>query len=244
MGNHRGQNAQRLTAFKQDWTLSSRKIRLQTRSTQDETPVATQSSHRYADRTTLAQAHAHFHSHYLDVEGLGETLDHMNAAQRLGWIRTLSPKLQKTLFDAAEGRPMTIADLVPSETSQGEEVICEGYNTLPSFKIFQKRFCRTSDPDKLSGYNHQFWGRATGPGYFTAYDDPERGEVVIDYRLLPKEGNDAWPPIIPNEARLGRFVYSGTVDRLRRVSTHVSIGRAFKDDRKAMSAWFMLCRMP
>ena len=49
------------------------------------------------------------------------------------------------------------------------------------------------------------------------------------------------PDIVPNEARLGRFVYAGMKDYMRRVSEHVSIGRAYKGG-KPMNAWFVLCR--
>src|SRR5262245_49347781 len=80
----------------------------------------------------------------------------------------------------------------------------------------------------------------TGPGYFVAYVAPEGG-VHIDYRRTPSDRPASWPPILPNSARLSRFIYNGTVDVMRRVSTHVSIGRAMRDG-KPMDAWFVLAR--
>ena len=52
---------------------------------------------------------------------------------------------------------------------------------------------------------------------------------------------EAWPAIVPNEARLGRFVYAGMIDVMRGISTHVSIGRA-KKKKGYMDAWFVLVR--
>jgi hypothetical protein len=80
----------------------------------------------------------------------------------------------------------------------------------------------------------------TGPGYFVAYRPPE-GAVLIDYERLPGDKPPAWPAIVPNSARLGRFVYAGMKDVLHRVSRGVAIGRARKGDHP-MDAWFVLVR--
>ena len=79
-----------------------------------------------------------------------------------------------------------------------------------------------------------------GPGYYVAYD---RGadEVLVDYLRQPPRHPEGWPEILPNSARLSRFVYNGTQDVLRRVSKHVSIGRAMRN-QKWMDAWFILIR--
>lgn len=182
----------------------------------------------------------------LDLEALERELDDATHGQRMDVLRQLSPKLQRRLFDATEGQAVTIDQIVPDAHGALREVIHEGQNTLPAFRQFQKRFCRPSDENApegrevLWGYNHQTFAGFTGPGYFVAYDDLETGEVCIDYRELPPENPDAWPEIIDNKARLGRFVYHGMVDRLRRVSTHLTIGRAYKG--KPMNAWFALMR--
>jgi hypothetical protein len=147
-----------------------------------------------------------------------------------------------------EGRSVTIDRIVPPQTDPMTEVIHEGQNTLPAFRAFQKRFCRP-DPedvegerDELWGYNEQTFKMYTGPGYFVAYDDEETGEVIVDYRRLPEAHPDGWPDIVPNKHRLGRFVYAGTVDRLRSISEHVTVGRAFIDDDDPLNAWFVLVR--
>ncbi|MEC9439468.1 MAG: hypothetical protein VYE40_00005 [Myxococcota bacterium] len=184
----------------------------------------------------------------IDMDALEEAMDAASHDERMAVLRTLTPKLQRRLFDAAEGRKVTLEQIVPSGKDRLEEVIHEGQNTLPAFRHFQKRFCRPSDAnapddrDVLWGYNHQTMSGFTGPGYFVAYDDEEAGEVCIDYRELPPEHPDAWPEIISNKAKLGFLVYAGMVDRLRRVSRDVTIGRAYKN--KPMNAWFALVRKP
>lgn len=182
----------------------------------------------------------------IDCDALEEALDNATHQQRVQAIREFTPKIQKRLFDAAEGRKVSIEQVVPEGRKSLEEVIHEGQNTLPMFRKFQKRFClpssdqRQSDREVLWGYNHQTMSPFTGPGYFVAYEDDETGEVCIDYRELPTERPDEWPKIVSNKARLGRFVYHGMIDRLRRVSEHCTIGRAYKG--KPMDAWFVLVR--
>lgn len=182
----------------------------------------------------------------IDTDKLAAALDAADAETRLAFVRALTPTLQRRLFDAAS-RPVTTLDIVPERVGPLQEVICEGRNTLPAFRHFQKRFCIPSaehTPDNrrvLWGYNHQTLSGITGPGYFVGYDDTESGELVIDYRELPPEHPQSWPQILDNRARLGRFVYAGMVDRLRGVSEHVTIGRAYKAD--PMNAWFALVRI-
>jgi hypothetical protein len=182
----------------------------------------------------------------IDVDALEEIFNEATHPQRVEAIRTFSPKFQARLFEAAEGRKVAIEQVVPEGRDSLEEVIHEGQNTLPMFRKFQKRFCRPSRDQRQSnrevlwGYNHQTMSPFTGPGYFIAYEDENSGEVWVDYRELPSERPDEWPKIIDNKARLGRFVYHGMVDRLRRVSEHCTIGRAYKGE--PMDAWFVLVR--
>ena len=182
----------------------------------------------------------------IDLGALEEAFDEASHSDRIEAIRQFTPKIQRRLFDACQGRKVDIDQIVPAKDSALQEVIHWGQNTLPAFRDFQKRFCRPSTerrqehPDKLWGYNHQRFSPVTGPGYFVAYDDEERGEVVIDYHHLPPERPERWPEIRGNDERLGRVVYHKMRDRLRRVSEHVTIGRAFK--KKPMNAWFVLVR--
>jgi hypothetical protein len=111
------------------------------------------------------------------------------------------------------------------------------------FRIFEKRFCRPDDPRgtaTLWGYNEQTFKTFTGPGYFVARP-AERGEVVIDYCDVPPRKPAAWPEILPNSARLARFIYYQTRDFMRGVSRDVTIGRATRQGQP-MDNWFVLCR--
>jgi len=65
--------------------------------------------------------------------------------------------------------------------------------------------------------------------------------VNIDYTRVPPRGAEGWPAVLPNSARLSRFIYNGTQDRMRGVSAHVTIGRASRAG-KDMDNWFVLVR--
>lgn len=178
----------------------------------------------------------------LDLDAIGAHFDGLSASARLEAARSLDARQQARLFEAAQGRRVRVADFVPESTASMTPVIHYGRNSLPTFKIFEKRFCRPTDgATELWGYNHQAMSLFTGPGYFVARDDgPD--EVVIDYWVVPKGPPPVgWPTILPNSARLSRFVYYHTRDYMRRVSQHVTIGRARRND-KVMDNWFVLCR--
>lgn len=184
----------------------------------------------------------------IDFDRLEELFDEASREEREEAILGFHSSVQRRLFDQAEGRPVEIEDIVPPEAGPLEQVIHQGRNTLPVFQSFQKRFCRPPEDhasehdDCLWGYNEQTFKPFTGPGYFVAYPDDSTGEVCIDYREVPDDHPDGWPDIIPNSSRLGRFVYAGTVDRLRAVTDRVTIGRAFVGDEDPMNAWFVLAR--
>ena len=183
----------------------------------------------------------------IDPDRLESLCDAASHDERVEAIRSFGRSVQKRLFEATAGREVTIDHIVPPETPPMQQVIHEGQNTLPAFRAFQKRFCRPDAEEgehanELWGYNEQTFQVVTGPGYFVAYDDEETGEVCVDYRRIPPRAPSEWPELKPNEVRLGRFVYAGTVDRLRRTSEHMTIGRAFIDDDDPMNAWFVLVR--
>ena len=148
-----------------------------------------------------------------------------------------------TLWDAAKGfRPLTLEAFVPPSFPPHVEVVHHGKNSLPAATHFQKCFCRPkAGGELLIGLNRQTLSPFTGPGYFVAHPASESGEVDIDYTVEPKERPDAWPPVVPSSSRLGVFVYHGTIDVMRGVSTHVTIGRAKRKDR-FLDAWFVLVR--
>jgi hypothetical protein len=183
----------------------------------------------------------------IDLPRLREVLDGLGHIGRVATIRGWDRRTQARLYEAAKGfLPIGLDFFVPSGTEPLVEVIHHGKNSLPAFTHFQKRFCRPKEgasQEELWGYNHTSEPVKTpvGPGFFVVHAAPEDGEVDIDYTRLPPAKPDAWPEILPNDARLSRFVYNGLIDRMRGISSHVSIGRGYKGG-KAMDAWFVLCR--
>lgn len=185
------------------------------------------------------------------IAEIGAALDAMSAAKRLEATRSLGRGAQRLLFEkAGDAEPLTLEDFVPAALGPLREVIHDGRNTLPAFRLFQKRFCRTEDsPDVLYGYNEGATRSLIGPGCFLAYETagkdpawPAIGSVVVDYHEVPKGQVVAgWPQVVPNEQGLQKFVYAKTRDFMRRVSTHVTIGAAYKKG-KPLNAWFVLCR--
>jgi hypothetical protein len=179
----------------------------------------------------------------LDLERLRTLFDTCGPWSRRNALRSLDKRMMATLFEAsAEAEAWTLDDVVPVDKPL-VEVVHAGRNSLPLFNDFEKRFCKPDgegEGDVLWGYNHQAMGAFTGPGYFVARI--EGRELVIDYGQQPPRKPPSWPEIIPNDARIGRFVWVGMVDRVRRVSTHVSIGRAWRHG-KATDDYFVLCRI-
>jgi len=175
-----------------------------------------------------------------DLAGLLNGLDHRS---RLACTRSLGPGHLKKLYEQVDGfRKVTIADVVPPTVGVRNPVRHYGKNSLPAFTIFEKRFL---SPEKgateLWGYNHQALAPVTGNGYFVAYDAKDRPEVDIDYNRVPPERPAGWPELKPNDRGLSTLVYAYMVDKLRGITEHVSIGRAWKKG-KIQPAWFILCR--
>ncbi|MEB2312493.1 MAG: hypothetical protein OZ921_20735 [Sorangiineae bacterium] len=180
------------------------------------------------------------------VARITSALDEMDAPNRLWTALSIEPKEQRELWELFKDAPIDAEHFVPSGLDPMVEVIHHGKNTLPLHNFFQKRFCRADDDSgELYGYNHQSWSGITGPGYFVARSSADEANApsayVIDYTRIPPKKVEGWPPILPNEAKLGRFVYARMMDYMRKVSEHVSIGRAHKGG-KPMDAWFILCR--
>lgn len=178
---------------------------------------------------------------------IAEQLDALDAEVRVGVIRRLDRGSQRALYRKAAGfAPLDLTDVVPPARGDLEAVRHLGLNTLPAFRVFEKRFCRLPDQDpakpvELAGYNFQAMQPITGPGYFVAVEDEATREVLVDYRRLPAAKPAAWPAIRSNERGLSRFVYGFMVDRLRRVSEHVTIGSAARKG-KELGSWFVLSR--
>ena len=183
------------------------------------------------------------------IDALGAYFDGLDQPTRIKESTNLTPKQQRALWDAAEGgERLDMNYFVPADKGPLEEVKHWGQNSLPAFNHFQKVMCRTSDPSGFSGYNISSAMVFVGVGYYVARetteaDDDNQG-IVIDYTKVPTEKCEHWPEIPKSgNNRLGSLVYGGNLDYMRRVSKHVSIGRAKKPNTpKWMPAWFMLCR--
>ena len=173
-------------------------------------------------------------------------LDGLTSSERISAIRSLGRSEQSRLWQRVDGfAPVQLKDIVPADRGPLEPVRHYGRNTLPLFTHFEKRFCKPdaahADEAILYGYNFQTMSPITGPGYFVAYEDQNRPEVLVDYHKIPSAKPESWPGIQSNETGLSRFVYGFMVDTLRRVSEHVTIGSAARKG-KDLGSWFMLCR--
>lgn len=181
---------------------------------------------------------------------IARAFDSMTHEQRVAAIRAMGGREQRRLWTLVDGAaPLTLLDMVPASHPTNKEVRHFGKNSLPLFTHFEKRFLRpegqdANAPTELHGYNYQESAIATsfsGPGYFVTRADTKRSEVLVDYYKVPSVRPEGWPAIRSNERGGARLVYGFMIDTLRRVSEHVTIGRANKHG-KDMNAWFILCR--
>jgi hypothetical protein len=186
----------------------------------------------------------------INLERLAEVLDGLGHEGRYHAVRTWTKRHQMRLFDAAKGfRRLDLDFVVPSSTGPGVEVLHDGYNTLPMFSRFQKRFVRLeATPTHAGGplvwgYNHQSMQMFTGPGYFgvTEGEGEHEGELVVDYSQIPRDKPPTWPEIRTNDTGLAAIVNGGMVDYLRGLSSHVSIGVAYKNGEHR-NQWFAMVR--
>lgn len=191
------------------------------------------------------------------IGAIAAHLDALDPLERERQANDLTGAEQRRLWDvAADAAPIELEHFVPRARGALEPVHHPGRNTIPSppyFQRFQKRFCRPrGESARLFGYNVSN-ASFVHPGYFVAYstaghDDAwrSRGAVVIDYWLVPDGDVPAsWPEVVPNSVGLQQLVYHRTRDFMRKVSEHVSIGRASKEDDRAdveLDFWFTLCR--
>lgn len=181
----------------------------------------------------------------VDMERLAHILDGLGHEGRVHTVRTWTKRHQRSIFEAAKGfRPLDLDFLVPAGVPPLVEVIHDGCNTLPLFKHFQKRFTKLEgDVAPIGGYNHQSMQAFTGPGYFgvTKGEGEHEGELVIDYTKIPRQKPESWPEIRANDGLISGIVNGGMVDYVRGVSSHVSIGVAFKNGRHR-NQWFAMVR--
>lgn len=161
---------------------------------------------------------------------------------RVRVTRTLGRRTQIALWRKVESfRELGLDHFVPEGRPAFSPTRHYGRNTMPTFVIFEKRFYRLGEGDAIAGANFQHISPITGPGYFVATEDRNTREVLIDYRSVPETAPDGWPRVKSNEVGMSRFIYGFMVDRMRRVSKDVTIGRANRRG-KDFDAWFLLCR--
>lgn len=191
------------------------------------------------------------------IGDIAEYLDALERDARELEVNDLLRLDQARLFECAADAPtITLAHFVPEELDDLTPVHHPGRNTVATFSYFQrfqKRFVRPAgERERLFGYNASNAWFIT-PGYFVAYETrgnaawEARGGVVVDYLMTPDAAvPHAWPEVVSNRKGLQKLVYYLTRDYLRRVSRHVSIGRASRetDERgdEILDYWFTLCR--
>lgn len=199
-----------------------------------------------ADLTQMVTAGA-------SIQQIAAFLDSLDHDARLAQVRGSPRRIQGPLYDlAAASPPLSLDYFVPADVPDGVPVVHHGWNSLPlpAFgRRFQKPMARCPDGSGLLfGYNVSPFGPLIGPGYFlhtgTAHQPgwTERGATVVDYFQVPAHAVPAgWPRVVPNSRGLQVFVYNKTRDFMRRVSQHVTIGAAYKGDKR-MGAYFFLVR--
>lgn len=177
----------------------------------------------------------------VSAQALADHLDALSHDARVAALHTLSRSDQRALYDKVGGfKPIDLEYFVPKSTAPLAPVRHHGWNSLPAFRLFEKRFYRHSG-DEIAGANFQTLSPLTGPGYFCVRLDESAREVLIDYNLLPSAAPVGWPQITPNTRFPSALVYGRMIDRMRYVSRHVSIGSATRNG-KALGSWFTLCR--
>ncbi len=172
-----------------------------------------------------------------DIHTLSTALDGATQEQRLAWHGRLPGNQLAVLYDLAEGQKLSVEEM---HGADGEAIIHQGMNSMALFRSFQKRMALHEG--QLKGFNHQPWAWLVGDGTFIVVPSPDvPGELHFDYTRLPDSGYPDFPPIKDNTAGLSRFVYGNMIDIVRRVSQHITIGKAYRNGEPA-GQYFVLCR--
>lgn len=179
----------------------------------------------------------------IDRDAVEQHLNGLSHAQRVDEVRAIPGRLQAALFAAAPTTGLDVDFFVPPQTPERTFVRHFGKNSLPVFSDFEKRFARPSaDADVAWGFNFSPVMAVVGPGHFVLRQGNERHpEMHVDYYSIPDEQLNDAPPLRENTSGLQTLVYGNMIDVLRRVSTHVSVGRAIKNGRDTNN-YFLLCR--
>lgn len=179
----------------------------------------------------------------LDLESISAHLDGLGHDQRVAEVRAVGGRLQAKLFAAASQDGLDIGYFVPDDRPNRKFVRHYGKNSLPVFSNFEKRFARPHDGAAVAwGFNFSPVMKVVGPGHFVLRAGNERhAEMHVDYYSIPEEQLDGAPALKENTAGIQTLVYGNMIDVLRRVSAHVSVGRAIKKGKETGN-YFLLCR--
>ena len=175
------------------------------------------------------------------LEDIARHLDAFGSVSKRQEVLSLRRDDQFKLFElAAQGARLAPEELVPGGSKE-VELLFEGRNSMPAFSRFQKGFFRSTD-GRLFGRNVQTFSWLTGPGYFEVLPSPRSAnELLLDYAKIPAAVPAGLPAPRSNDDGVGRLVFGGMNDYLRRVAAGVLIGWAFKDG-KDLKTTFVLAR--
>lgn len=192
-------------------------------------------------------------------ENYGAIRSHLDAlpnGEHYAALSQLTRYQQRKLFHkCAQAEPLNLDYFLDSSAPPLQTRRLYGRNTLPLLgqgRVFEKRMCRPLEHDlqenQLYGYNHTSYMWWFGPGYFVARNTPDqldwqgRGGVVIDYFQKPdgQVPND-WPSYRPNWTPPQALFYFHTRDFMRKVSEHVSIGVAYRNET-CLDHYFILVK--
>ncbi|MFT7522126.1 MAG: hypothetical protein ACI9MC_004278 [Kiritimatiellia bacterium] len=168
---------------------------------------------------------------------------------QVNWMRSLGGGQLKALWYLAE-KSDYLLDVDDFAREDGAVTVCRGKNHLPIFSWFEKRFVKIDG--EVVGYNETGWQKSwVGPGHFVLRPSPEiEGELWVDYRLTPKATHPDFPALHTNDRLMtwpgpfARLAYGGLLDRLRRVSDHLLIGRSCTQGLSLQAGAFFALHLP
>ena len=194
-----------------------------------------------------------------DIADIEKHLDTLSPSARKAEVEALKPSDLKKLYQLADGRHVEAEHFVPQDLPAGQEVVHHGRNSLPVIGgTFRKRFARLpDDPALIGGFNDNDGfvasvGWFTGPGYFVVRprgcDNPDgradTKQLFVNYFEVPQSPQppvQGWPAVAANNGLTRGASFGQMCDYMWRVSSHVSIGEAWKKG-KNLRQYFALVR--
>ncbi len=168
-------------------------------------------------------------------------LDALSHPERMRQVHELGRNDQVKLYDRAD--PQIDREHFVPKGAVLKPIKHHGRNNQPAFRTFQKPMTLGED-GTIFGFNEGILRPVIGPGYFVLRDTngDDRGHMVVDYFMIPSGTTPSgWPAIKRNEDGPQQFVYGRCRDYMRRVSAHVSVGKAYREESRVMG-YFVLVR--